>query len=224
MTENLVEVDIRTTLKFFDEKAPENRYHATAVVAVAGEDIGTGLFAHYLRQQDLTVEILPWSCTQGTKSGVRLDKWIRTTRKGAVTYYQTEIKNWSAHAIGGKVLKVSTSYNDLAAYKKERWGKQWDGSTFRDKRVRKVLTPMKPPEQGCKVEPLICYWEAMHPKGQREPLFSLRIRNRHFSRVWVFSMSAYLRELLSSGVDKVTIEMPHTVIRAKWLNRLFTLL
>ena len=56
MTENLVGIDVLSLLQFFDEVVPASCYHATAVVAVAGEDMGAGLVAHYLRQQGLTVE------------------------------------------------------------------------------------------------------------------------------------------------------------------------
>lgn len=224
MTEKRIEVDIRSTLQLFDEAIPSSRYHATAIVAVAGEDLGTGLLVHYLRQQGWTAEVLVGPCTQGTNKGVRLDRWIRTIRNQEIVYYQTEIKNWSAHAIGGKVLKISVSSDELAAHKIERWGKEWDGSTFRKKEAKKVLAPMKSLEQNCKVEPLICYWDAMHPTGEREPLFDVALENSHFSRVWVFSMSAYLRELLSSGKNKIVLEMPDTIKRVQWLNHLFKVL
>jgi hypothetical protein len=74
MTEYVVEVDISLTLQFFDELVRGSEYHATAVVAVAGEDMGVGLVTHYLRRQGLTVEVMPGACTQGTHKGVRLDK------------------------------------------------------------------------------------------------------------------------------------------------------
>jgi hypothetical protein len=224
MTENLVEIDVLSLLQFFDEAVPASRYHATAVVAVAGEDMGVGLIAHYLRQQGLTVEVLPGPCTQGTHRGVRLDRWIRTIHDGNAIYYQVEIKNWSAHAIGGKALKANALPNELAAHKIERWSREWDGSTFRKSGARKVLTPMKPPKPNSKVEPLIVYWDAMHPSGEREPFFFVPLENPAFSRVWIFSMSTYLRELLSSGISKVMLEMPDTVQRVWWLKRLFMIL
>jgi hypothetical protein len=136
--------------------------------------------------------------------------------------YQTEIKNWSAHAIGGRVLRIDILADALAAHKKERWSKEWDGSTFRKNAAKKVLVPMKPPEQNCKVEPLICYWDAMHPDGETASMFSVALEKEHFSRVWVFSMSAYLRELLSLGINKIEIEMPDTVKRVQWLHSLFS--
>ncbi len=223
MAVNLVEIDILSTLRFFDEAVPSSHYHATAIVAVAGEDMAAGLLSHYLLEQGLEVEVLPDRCTQGTKRGVRLDRWIRTSRSGAVNYYQVEIKNWSAHAIGGRVLKVDASSDEIKAHKIERWQKEWNGSTFRKKGIRKVLTPMKPPAPNNRVEPMAIYWDAMHPTGKSEPLFSVDIENPHFPRVWIFSISAYFRELLASGIRKVKIEMNDTVARLNWLNRLFKL-
>ena len=59
--------------------------------------------------------------------------------------------------------------------------------------VRKVLTPMKPPVEGVQVEPLVCFWDAMHPTGETDVLFSIPLDSGKFTRVWVFSMSAHLR-------------------------------
>ena len=81
---------------------------------------------------------------------------------------------------------------------------------------------MKPPAPDCTVEPLACYWDAMHPDGAGEPLFSVPVPDSHFTRVWVFSMSAYLRELLASGVAHIEIEMPDTAARIDWLDRLMS--
>lgn len=220
MKQNLVNIDILSTLKFYDEAVPESDHHATAINAVAGEDLGVGLLIHYFRQKNLKVEVLPEKCNPGTRSGFRLDKWIRVKHNGKSICYQTEIKNWSAHAIGGRKLDARASDTDLAAHKIERWKNQWNGSTFRARQARKVLIPMKRPKPNCKVEPLICFWDALHPVGKREPLFSVKINDPNFSRVWIFSMSAYLRELHSSGIKRVTIEMPDTVIRLIWLARI----
>lgn len=221
---NNVEIDMLSALEFFDEARPTSRYHATAVVAMAGEDMGIGLLEHHFKQQGATVRVLPEPCTQGTRRGVRLDKWVHVILDGESTYFQVEIKNWSAHAIDGKVLKANASPSEIVDHKAERWSKEWDGSTFRKSSARKVLTPMKPPQQNCKTEPLICYWDAMHPTGEIEPLFFVPIKNPHFSCVWVFSISAYLRELLSLGINKVILQMPFTIQRVQWINRIFKLL
>lgn len=223
----MIHVDIVSLLEFYDEKIPSSHHHATAINAIAGEDMGAGLFLHYLRQKDIVGEILPYRCTQGTKSGVRLDKWIRVTKNNKKIYYQTEIKNWSAHAFGGKRFMINSPKNIISEHKKERWNKFWDGKTLRDLNARKVLTLMKLPEEinklseNRKIEPLICFWDSMHPEGKKEPFFPIKIKDKKFSKLWVFSMSAHLRNLLVSGEKTISIDMPDTSARIKWLKKLF---
>lgn len=210
-------IDIEATLEFFDEAPSDSRGQATAIVAVAGEDLGVGLLAHCLKHRGGTVDVLPGACTQGTKKGKRLDKWVKVRQGGKSTYYQVEIKNWSAHAIGGKRLRVDASPEEVAAHKQERWLKEWDGNTFRKPMMRKVLKRMKPGAKGWKVRPLACYWDAMHPDGKPEPLFSVAVPDPEsdFKEAWVFSMSSYLRELRAPGASHVRLEMPETVTRMR---------
>jgi len=217
----MIQLDIFRTLKFYDEAVPTSDHHATALNAVAGEDMGAGLFLHYLTRKNIQAKIMPDVCTQGTKSGVRLDRWILAIQNKKKIYYQTEIKNWSAHAIGGRRLKINATQKEISEYKMERWDNMWDGKTFRSQNAEKVLVPMKPLENNHQVEPLICFWDSMHPSGKKEPLFSQALKRQHFSQVWVFSMSAYLHNLLSSGVKKINLEMINTEVRIGWLNSLF---
>jgi hypothetical protein len=218
---NMVQIDIVRTLQFYDEAILSSLHHATAINAVAGEDLGAGLFSHYLKQKNFAVRILPDKCTQGTTSGVRLDRWILAVMNGKKIYFQTEIKNWSAHAFGGRRLKIDASPREISAHKIERWNYFWDGQTFRPPQARKVLTPMKLLEENCTVRPLICFWDAMHPKGKRDPLFSVPLLNERFPAIWVFSMSAHLRNLLSAGVKKLSLEMIDTESRIVWLSEMF---
>jgi hypothetical protein len=219
--DNMIEIDIVRALEFYEEAIPSSQHHATAINAIAGEDMGAGLFLHYLKQKNINAKILPDRCTQSTKSGVRLDRWILAIKNGKEIYYQTEIKNWPAHAFGGKRLKITATKKEISVHKIERWNNFWDGKTLRDPKARKVLTPMKPPENNCNVKPLICFWDSMHPNGKREPLFSVQLQNQQFSYIWVFSMSAYFRNLLSSGTKKIHLEMLDTETRIEWLNSIF---
>jgi hypothetical protein len=222
MDEYTVQIDIPLLLQFFDEKVPDSYYHATSIVAVAGEEMGVGLVIHYLRRTGWAVENLG-PCTQGTPKGYRLDRWIRATRGLEIVYFQTEVKNWSAHAIGGKPLKPDVVPDAFAAHKKKKWSDVWDGTTLRGASA-KVLVPMKPtfePEEGSMIEPLISYWNPMHPDGGLEPMFYVPIQHENFARLWVFSMSNYVRELLLQGETTIRLEMPGTVKRMNWLNRLF---
>jgi len=68
------------------------------------------------------------------------------------------------------------------------------------------------------VEPLVCYWVAMHPTGSTEPFFEVALNGSVFRRVSVFSMSAYLRSLRD---DDVVLEMPDAAVRMSWLTKLF---
>lgn len=212
-----ISVNVPALLSFFDEKAQGSSGHASAVVAVGGEDLGIALLAKYLKDTGATVEILTEPCTQGTQKGSRLDRWLQVSKKGSPLLYQVEVKNWSAHAIGGRKLRRDVGESGLAAFKKEEWSRTWNGSTFRNPNVVKVLTPMRAP-RSLPVEPMVCFWTAMHPDGLTEPLFSVPLGGASFSQVSVFSMSAYLRNLTD---DFVVLEMPNTIQRLAWLEKLF---
>ena len=93
-------VDVEAVLRFFDERPLGSPGHATAIVAVAGEDLGVGLLCHYLNARQLRAEALQGPCTTGKKVGSRLDRWLWVSGPGSKTLCQVEVKNWSAHAIG----------------------------------------------------------------------------------------------------------------------------
>jgi hypothetical protein len=139
MTNSVIELDIALALQFFDEAIPASRKQATAVVAVAGEEMGIALLLHCLRRQHYTAEVMPGPCTQGTQKGVRLDAWVRSERDGDVTYFQTEVKNWSARSIGGTSLKSDATRDEIIEHKFDRWRSVWDATTFRHQESRKVL-------------------------------------------------------------------------------------
>jgi hypothetical protein len=216
----LLTVSTKQLLKFFDDPDAGCRGHASAIAAVAGEDLGAALFSHFIQSEGGTAEVLPDRCTQGTKSGVRLDRWILVTKNGRTVLYQTEIKNWSAHAIGGKRFDVASDDEAATAYRLERWAKEWDGSNFLKKQVRKVLTPMKSPRLDVSVEPLVCYWTALHPRGATYPFFQIPLATGPFETLSVFSMSSYLR--LNVGAGDLTLPMRDTARRLELLTAIFS--
>jgi hypothetical protein len=66
-------------------------------------------------------------------------------------------------------------------------------------------------------------WTALHPKGEVKCFFSVELphgQRGEFSKVWFFSMSAYLRALLD---EHITIEMPDTARRLQWLSRIVSI-
>ncbi len=180
-------IDVEGVLRFFDERPSESREHATAIVAVAGEDLGVGLFCHYLQARKLRAEPLEGPCTTGKKRGSRLDRWVRVSGEAGKTLYQVEVKNWSAHAIGGVSLQIDASPEQVAKYKIRRWQDAWDGASgaFSHPDLEKVLEQMRPPEPCDLQEPLVCYWSAMHPTGDEDPLFCQPTRDRWCNKVWV---------------------------------------
>jgi hypothetical protein len=219
MVTDAVNVHVRELLAFFDEKAKGSSRHASAIVGVAGEDLGAALLVEYFRSQSVFAEILPDRCTQGTTKGYRLDRWVLSHEASGDLLYQVEIKNWSAHAIGGRTLAVTASPTTVREYKVERWSKEWNGKTFRKAPVLKALTPMRSPLPAVRVEPLVCFWTALHPEGEKSPFFSVPLNGHaHFHRVSVFSMSSYLRTL---EVPSITLRMPDVAVRRDWLTRLF---
>lgn len=215
-----IHLPIRSLLEFFDEAPDYARGHATAITAVLGEELGAGLLVDYFRGKGVTAEVLGLTCTQGTTSGRRLDRWVRVAKGRHTTYFQVEIKNWSATAIGGRRIAINATNSQLRDHKIERWSREWNGEGFIKQAVQKVLTPMKPPVIDATVEPLVCFWDAMHPIGKKEPLFSIPVSLGRFPRVWIFSMSAYLRNLFQAKQDYVSIDAPAAKARLQLLKGL----
>jgi hypothetical protein len=221
---SIVRLDREKVLEFFDEIPIGSPGHATSVCAVAGEDLGAGLLKRYLEKEHLAqVSILFGPVGQGTRKGSKLDRWISVKYPGGATvYYQVEIKNWSAHAIGGKRLPVKILPDALAKWKQTEWGKLWnkDAQDFGIDSLKKVLTRMKCPDTSATVEPVACLWIALHPEGATSPWFEVPIDRKDccFRRLHVFSMSSYLRNLNESHIE---IEMPDIVQRLDWLQKMF---
>lgn len=218
-------LNLKALLDFYDDRVPESVGHASAINAVLGEDLAIGLVTDYFRRRGAEARLVSRTCTQGTQKGVRLDAWLEITSTEGVFHYQTEIKNWSAHAIGGRVAPKDQSETEMQAYRINRWLNQFDPKlrTLKQAKAQKVLTPMKPEESGWVVRPLIIFWDSMHPAGENIPLFDVEISNSDFDRLWVFSMSSGVRRLLDDGVEDISLQMRDSAIRLDWLNRMLNL-
>ena len=248
MTGNLVRLNVRETLVFFDEKPDWSKQQATAIVGVIGEDLAAAALRHCLEANgasNITVRIEP--VTTGMRRGPQLDRWIEADlRGGCRVLFQTEIKNWSAHAIGGKTLGVDASPEEVGAYKEDRWGTQWDAErrTLKWPYVAKVLVPMKVPfdDGGRDILPLLIFWTAMGPGDQQDA--TDRVEGGHlfsisgptvtfgfavpptwpelpgFRELWVFSVSSYLRSINQAAIE---LEMPQAAARLRSLDRLVQL-
>jgi len=128
--ENTIAVSRQKLLEFFDEVPITSRKHATSIVSVAGEELGLALLIDYLGTQGTQARIVGDRCTPGTKSGSRLDAWVEAGN----VLYQVEVKNWSAHAVGGKVLRIDASPEETARYRMEMWSGKWNGRGSRTHR------------------------------------------------------------------------------------------
>ena len=104
-----LDLNLEKLLDFFDKKSCGSSGHATSLVSVFGEELGIALLRKYCEEEGRNYEfhVLDDVCSKRKRSGHRLDAWIRidTKKEGVPVYYfQTEIKNWSAHAIGADSL------------------------------------------------------------------------------------------------------------------------
>jgi hypothetical protein len=188
------------------------------------------LFKHYLESEERAeVDILPGRPTTGKKKGKRLDRWIKAVYpRGKVVYFQTEIKNWSAHAIGGTRISLSANEDQLKTHRMERWSAVWNTKVNRPlyDHTAKVLHRMKSPEgadPAHDVRPLLIFWYLLHPKGKRDCFFKSPVRTRagegDFDEVSVFSMSSYLRRLSKRTIG---LEMPEASMRLEWLDKMLS--
>ena len=228
MKEPKIVVDVRETIKFFDEIPAYSQKQATSVVSVAGEDLAAGCLQRYLEKKEgATVCIRSESVTTGRLKGPRLDRWIVVNwPDGSQVTFQTEIKNSSAHAYGGVKLPLDISAEELRDYKKKMWEWLWDphDQCIKDYGHGKVLTRMEPPDDlaDSRILPLLILWTPIAPESEPDScLFKVSTNSScDFRELWVFSISSYLRSIRKS---KICLRMPIAAKRLQILNRLFQL-
>jgi hypothetical protein len=244
-----MQINIPELLCFFDARPENSRGHASAIVSVIGEDIGVALLRRCVEKKwgvstkvimNGEVALVP---TLGTGRGPRLDRWLLSddATTGKRTLYQVEIKNWSAHSLGGKEIPSGTPNDSefMKGYRLERWQANWDISLncFRWGECGKVLTrmaiptsvyedgkviPISPPVEREDVEPILCFWSPIHHEGQNESLFRYPLSSvpeSGFTGIWIFSMSNYLRSIVENE-QVIDLDMPSAARRIEWLSRL----
>ena len=245
MAANLLQVNVRETLAFFDEKPCWAEKQATSIVGVLGEDLSAAVVQHCLEADGASnVKVRSETVGTGGRSGPRLDRWVEANLpdEGPVLF-QTEIKSWSAHAIGGETLSLSAPAEEVETYKRRHWEKYWDAElqTIPRAEIAKVLVPMRPGFDAGdrRTLPLLIFWEALGP-GSR-PDAQARVEGGHlfsipaptggfkinvpstepaqqgFLELWVFSVSSYLRSVTEEVME---LEMPNAARRLRSLNRL----
>lgn len=214
-----ITLNISELVRFYDDE-PDARTHSNAVKTVAGEELGLALFENYLKNQGRQPARVYAPCTT---QGAWLDGWIKVAQPTAILF-QIEVKSWSMHGYGSRKhqLEVSANAERLADYKMETWKHYWHAGAFKAKGLQKVLTPMTLPKgESGPVEPVACIWAAVHPEGANSEFFQVKAKGAEFATVRVFSMSAYLRNLLSTGTPTLTVDLPSTAKRMAYLSTLF---
>lgn len=234
---------LKTLLEFYDQSTECNQKCSNAVNALLGEELGLALLQDCVGEK---FRYLNHKCLEqliGGGHGKRLDAWIGAAIGGEKILFQSEIKNWNVHSVGGKPLEIEATPPEAAIYRLERWNRKFEDcgaeSYFpKGDNISKVLRRTQPPEgfdiKDWKIRPLLIFWEAKHPNGEKEALFKRalptdaadRVENfGDFEELWVFSMSNHIRNLRDKGVEEIVIEDDDPIMllpqrRIFWLNKI----
>jgi len=209
-------------LEFYDHKTTESGFggHVSAITGLFGEDLILALLCDFWRRQGIQSEVVSYSCNAGSRSGHRLDAWL-LQRTDPPVLFQTEVKNWSAHSIGGRELRVDSDDDTKVSYASEHWRRYFAADKNIDESIAKVLEPMMPPDncKATRILPLIAFWFVIAEKDAHQP-YSIKTlpTGGHFQELHVFSASNYLRSL---NADWVELELPRYARRHELLNKLF---
>lgn len=226
----MIKLRVEEIIKFYDGENPEDKKHSSSITGIFGEDLACCLLQHYFESQDYQVTMLGKKPTEGKKRGKWLDKWIKIEKIGEQVYFQTEIKNWCAHSYGGKPIAIKASESEVVDYANMVFAKQWNNEKkyFKLGQVNKVLKTMKKdrlPDKTPIIEPLICYWFPITDNTENlKPFFTLDCGaniDTIFDKVHVFSMSLYLRKLLSKRVQEITVVSSNVEARLDKMQQMF---
>lgn len=229
-----MKLNIKELLDFFDDKKNSQKGDANAIMATLGEDLNACAYKHFRGNK---VEILEKSVSQNLKKEKRLDRWIVDKKNKKL--FQCEIKNFAATAIGGRKLKSDAGDKETRGVVEYHWNRELEGEGSLSKNsknphpnsVSKVLLKMYKPEkyEKSKVEPLLIYWMPISSdKNGLEPLSIIPVKKlfylpmvTEFSKLQIFSVSLYLRQLYKKGKGQkiIDLDMPHFEHRMKILTR-----
>lgn len=228
----MITIEINKIIAFYDEQDKAISNHVSSITGLIGEDLGAGLLKHYFDSINRDCTIINDSPTEGSKKGKWLDRWLKVKNVDSENhvFYQTEIKNWSSHSIGGKKIELNASEQDLRTYANARFSEQWNvtDTTLKHDYVAKVLKPMKKHNlitPSDTIKPLICFWYPISNEtdnGNIEALFEVSCNSPTFKKVTFFSMSLYLRKLNKEGNTSIKIEAPNIERRVDLINGLLT--
>jgi hypothetical protein len=216
-------IDIKRMVHFYDADRLA-RAHSSAVKLVAHEEFAVQLLIHFFNENKQPARALDIPCT-AREGRAWLDKWLVVEQDDRTIHYQVEVKGWSFHGYGGgRSLEVGCSDGELGARMQEEFANCWNNQSgrFRALGLDKVLREMNTKHSG-EIRPLACLWTAMHPDGRLdEPLFEVPgVKRSHFASVWVFSVSAYLRQLLREKQSRIELDLPKTSARLEHLDAIY---
>jgi hypothetical protein len=217
---NKMEISIKKIIEFFDDKSDHHKGDVNAVVSVLGEDLNIAIYEHFRKNK---IDILENSVTQGFRGGKYLDRWVVDKKENIL--WQCEIKNWSATAIGGKELKINARPDSVREVVNYYWNREFeDGGSFSKKPkekhpngVSKALLEMKKPRgyEKSKVSPLLIYWMPISLNSiNLSPLSVVSVKKldlpiaTKFKKLYIFSVSLYLRQLYKKGQLSIILDMP----------------
>ena len=210
----------RALIRFYDDLADadyadvDRGSHVSAITGVIGEDLLLGLLFHYWESPPISLNArrLPDKCKAPGKKGKRLDAWVA---RGDERLFQIEIKNWSAHSLGERGLRIGASSNDIEEASHNRWVKFFGQNDKMPASALKILLNMPAPEQYASwpIERLLCFWLPL-AESEVTPMTKTRILEKGIS---VFSASIYLRQL---DVEELELEVPRIESRLKILSSL----
>ena len=218
-----MKLKVKELLDFFDVKKDDVRHDISSVISVVGEDLGAALFKRYYEEtfgKKVTVSIYP--VVSGKMKGPRLDRWIYVAEsKNKFTAFQTEIKNWSAYAIGAR--KVGSDPKTILKVGLQNWNDRMKRLQHRSKNGEsKVFFPMKKPTDfppRAKLEALIIYWSVLSKDGRNLiPYFTASMPIKGFKKLNVFSMSNYLRSIKKK---EIILNMPSAEKRINLFKKYF---
>jgi hypothetical protein len=231
-------LNIGKLLAFYDEPNQEKKdptgSSVSALTALIGEDLVLGALDHYFRQR--IQKPIDYSCRgwmrvvsrKGSKpkrSNSWLDAWIVLPGK----CFQTEVKNWSASAVGGQAVSraglIAAAHHNMRLYL---------GSKRNTRMVWKVVKEMRDPPSKT-ILPMLAFWSPIAPLSTRQesdlnPLFrqnlkpylrqmrTAKIKSAGFKSVMVFSASIYLRHLKKRRQKTVRLYMPRAAQRLSLLR------
>ncbi len=216
-------VNIQEIVEFYDSNRSVRR-HSNAIKTLAHEEFAIKVLLDFLNKCNHPARNLGIACT-AKEGGAWLDAWIEVNERRRTVHYQVEVKGWFFHGYGGgPSLPWDCATQRLSEFMRQEFLRYWDADNgrFRAPGLNKVLKAMKTTHAG-EVRPLACLWAPLHPMGDiNEPVFCIdTVQGSPFAEVWIFSVSAYLRQLLRNGVSHLPLDLPDTAARLGHLGRIF---